>query len=175
MEQNMRLWSSNQGGCGAAHEAMEQHLKKHMQYSRLWSNTQGYRTEHKAMEKCTMLWYSTWCYGSVHDGIEQYMILWYSTRAHGAEHNTITGTSEWSLCGDHVNCFCVGIFHKSAGKVKYPYQKQWAWSPQMITTNLFLFLCHTTIDWILILMVYVYNVRMFTGETANIIIWRSNT
>ncbi len=36
----------------------------------------------------------------------------------------------------------------------------------MITTNLFLFLCHTTIDWMLILMVYVYNFKDFTGETA---------
>ncbi len=37
----------------------------------------------------------------------------------------------------------------------------------MITTNyLFLFLYHTTIDWILILMVYVYNLKKFTGETA---------
>ncbi len=41
---------------------------------------------------------------------------------------------------------------------KHPYQKQWTWSPQMITMNL-LFLCHTTIDWILILMVYVYNLK----------------
>ncbi len=31
---------------------------------------------------------------------------------------------EWSLSGDHVNCFCVGIFYESAGRVKYPYQKQ---------------------------------------------------
>ncbi len=62
--------------------------------------------------------------------------------------------------------FCVGIFHESAVQVKYPYQKQWTWSPQMITTNLFLFLCHTSIDWILILMVYVYNFKGFTGETA---------
>ncbi len=53
-----------------------------------------------------------------------------------------------------------------AGLMKYPYQKQWTWSPQMITTNLFLFLCRTTIDWMLILMVYVYNFTEFTGETA---------
>ncbi len=33
-------------------------------------------------------------------------------------------------------------------------------------TNLFLFLCRTTIDWTLILMVYVYNFKEFTGETA---------
>ncbi len=39
-------------------------------------------------------------------------------------------------------------------------------SPQMITTNLFLFVCRNTIDWILILMVYVYNLKRFTGETA---------
>ncbi len=36
----------------------------------------------------------------------------------------------------------------------------------MITTNLLLFLCHTTIDWMLILMVYVYNFKEYTGETA---------
>ncbi len=72
----------------------------------------------------------------------------------------------WSICGDHVNCFCVEIFHESAGRVKYSYQKQWTWSPPMITTNLFLFLCRTIIDWILILMVYVYNFKKFTGETA---------
>ncbi len=36
----------------------------------------------------------------------------------------------------------------------------------MITTNLFLFLCRTTIDWMLILMVYVYNLKEFSGETA---------
>ncbi len=34
----------------------------------------------------------------------------------------------------------------------------------MTTTNLFLFLCRTTIDWMLILMVYVYNFKEFTGE-----------
>ncbi len=38
--------------------------------------------------------------------------------------------SEWSLCGDHVNWFCVGIFHEYAGWVEYPNQKQWTWSPQ---------------------------------------------
>ncbi len=32
--------------------------------------------------------------------------------------------------------------------------------------NLFLFLCSTTIDWTLILMVYVYNFKEFTGETT---------
>ncbi len=36
----------------------------------------------------------------------------------------------------------------------------------MITMNIFLFLCRTTIDLILILMVYVYNFEEFTGETA---------
>ncbi len=36
----------------------------------------------------------------------------------------------------------------------------------MITKNLFLFLCRTTIDLKLILMIYVYNFKMFTGETA---------
>ncbi len=36
----------------------------------------------------------------------------------------------------------------------------------MITTNLFLFLYRTTIDWMLILMVYVYNFKEFTSETA---------
>ncbi len=36
----------------------------------------------------------------------------------------------------------------------------------MIAMNLFLFLCRTTIDWILILMVYVYNFKEFIGETA---------
>ncbi len=36
----------------------------------------------------------------------------------------------------------------------------------VITTNLFLFLCHIIIDLILILMVYVYNFKEFTGETA---------
>ncbi len=72
--------------------------------------------------------------------------------------------SEWSLCGDHMNW--VGIFHESAGRVKYPYKKQWKWSLQMITINLFLFLSRTTIDWIMILKVYVYNCKTFTGETA---------
>ncbi len=33
----------------------------------------------------------------------------------------------------------------------------------MITMNLFLFLYHTTIDWILILMVFVYNFKEFTN------------
>ncbi len=32
--------------------------------------------------------------------------------------------------------------------------------------NLFLFLCHKTIDWILILMIYVYNFKELSGETA---------
>ncbi len=36
----------------------------------------------------------------------------------------------------------------------------------MITTNLVLFLRHTIIDLILILMVYVYNFKKFTGETV---------
>ncbi len=36
----------------------------------------------------------------------------------------------------------------------------------MITTNLVLFLCRTTIDWIFILMVYVYNFKEFTDEIA---------
>ncbi len=31
--------------------------------------------------------------------------------------------SEWSLCGDYVNCFCVGIFHDFEGQVKYNYKK----------------------------------------------------
>ncbi len=74
--------------------------------------------------------------------------------------------SEWSLCEYDVNCFCAGIFHKSTGQVKYPYQNQWAWSLQMITIILFLFLCHTTIDLILILMVSVYNFKEFTCETV---------
>ncbi len=55
--------------------------------------------------------------------------------------------------------FCVGW-------VKYPYQKQWTCPSQMINKNLFLFLCRTTINWMLILMVYVYNFKEFTGETA---------
>ncbi len=37
----------------------------------------------------------------------------------------------------------------------------------MITTNLFLFLCRT-IDWMLILMVYVYNFKEYTGEIWHI-------
>ncbi len=43
-----------------------------------------------------------------------------------ASHNitrTSEWVSEWALCGDHVNCFCVRIFHESAGRVKYPDQK----------------------------------------------------
>ncbi len=52
----------------------------------------------------------------------------------------------WSLCRDHMNCGCVGIFHESTGWVKYSNQKQWTWSLQMISTNLFLFLCYTTIE-----------------------------
>ncbi len=41
-----------------------------------------------------------------------------------------------------------------------------SWSPHVINLNLFLFfLCFTTINWILILMVYV-NFKVFTGEIA---------
>ncbi len=36
----------------------------------------------------------------------------------------------------------------------------------MIATLLFLFVSGTTLDWILILMVYGYNFKKFTGETA---------
>ncbi len=36
----------------------------------------------------------------------------------------------------------------------------------MITTNVLLFLCHTSIDWTLILIVHTYNFKEFTGETA---------
>ncbi len=63
-------------------------------------------------------------------------------------------------------------------------QQQWTWSPYrslwlilvimsyynknkcMITTNLFLFLYHTIIDLILILMIYACNCKEFCGETA---------
>ncbi len=60
--------------------------------------------------------------------------------------HVITRTSEWVITlWRSCELFCVGIFHESAGRVKYPYQKQWTWFPQMITTNLFLFLCHASI------------------------------
>ncbi len=36
----------------------------------------------------------------------------------------------------------------------------------MIIMNLFLFLCRIIIDLILILMIYVYNFKEFTGKTA---------
>ncbi len=33
-----------------------------------------------------------------------------------------------SVWGEHMSCVCVGIFHESGGRVKYPYTK---------TTNVF--------------------------------------
>ncbi len=87
-------------------------------------------------------------------------------KCHIYKKNCSYNKNKWSLFGDYVHCFCLGIFHESAGWVKYPYQEQRTWTPQMITINLFLFLYCTTIDLILILMVYVYNFKDFTGETA---------
>ncbi len=83
--------------------------------------------------------------------------------------------SEWSFCGNHVNWFYIGIFHESTGWVKYPNQTQFTWSPQMITTNLFMFVCHTIIDLILILMVYVNNFKCLFWWNSNIINRHSNT
>ncbi len=81
--------------------------------------------------------------------------------------HSITRTSEWVITlWRSCELFCIGIFHKSTGRVKYPHQKQCTWSPQKIITNLFLFLCRTTIDWMLILKVYVCNFKEFIGETA---------
>ncbi len=66
----------------------------------------------------------------------------------------ITWTSEWVIT---LWRSCELFLCRDISRVCSPYQKQFTWSPQMITMNLFLFLYHTTIDWILILMVYMYN------------------
>ncbi len=34
---------------------------------------------------------------------------------------------EWSLCGDHVNSFCVGIYSHDEWNI--PTKKQFTWSP----------------------------------------------
>ncbi len=76
--------------------------------------------------------------------------------------------SEWSLCGDHVNCFCVGIFHESAPKTM-----------NMISTD-------DHHELVLVCMSYYYwldidfnglciQCKKSTGETATSYIWSSNT
>ncbi len=87
-------------------------------------------------------------------------------------HECITRMSEWSLCGDHVNWFCVRIFHESTWWVKYHYQKQWTWSLQMVTTNLYL--CQTTINLMLNLKVLSIIIKNLS-EKSNIILGCSNT
>ncbi len=62
--------------------------------------------------------------------------------------------------------FAYGYFTSLQDEWNIPTQKQFTWSRYMITTNLFLFLCHTIIDFVLILIVNIYNFKEFTSETA---------
>ncbi len=82
--------------------------------------------------------------------------------------DTVTRTSEWVitlwkscelfLCRD-ISRVC-RTSPISLPKTMNMISTEWS------LTHLFLFLCRTTIDWMLILMVYVYNFKEFTGETA---------
>ncbi len=81
--------------------------------------------------------------------------------------NHMTWTSEWVIT---LLRSCELFLHRDISRVCRTTEiflpKQWTWFPQMITMNLFLFLCRTTIDCILILKVYGYSFKTFTGETA---------
>ncbi len=45
--------------------------------------------------------------------------------------------------GEHIRCFCVGLFHKSEGRVKYPYTNTThVLSPDRSNTHLFLLYDH---------------------------------
>ncbi len=56
----------------------------------------------------------------------------------------------------HVNCFCVGIFHESEGRMKYPYTKTMNLiSRQRYIMSWFFFFCRATF----VLMILMFNVQ----------------
>ncbi len=61
-----------------------------------------------------------------------------------------------------MNYICVGIFHKTKGRMKYPFKK--AMNPisrQAYIMNLFLFLCRVTFA----LVILMYNFKDYTKKT----------